>query len=70
MIDTNIRQLVAYAIDRDLIDPRDSRWAVNRLLEVLQMDAIADGEIPTEIPPLEEILAPLLDDAAARGLID
>ncbi len=70
MIDTNIRQLVAYAIDRDLIDPRDSRWAVNRLLEVLQMDAIADGEIPTEIPPLEEILAPLLDDAAARGLIE
>ena len=70
MIDTNIRQLVAYAIDRDLIDPRDSRWAVNRLLEVLQMDAIADGEIPTEIPPLEEILAPMLDDAAARGLIE
>ena len=70
MIDTNIRQLVAYAIDRDLIDPRDSRWAVNRLLEVLRMDAIADGEIPTEIPPLEEILAPLLDDAAARGLIE
>ena len=70
MIDTNIRQLVAYAIDRDLIDPRDSRWAVNRLLEVLRLDAIADGEIPTEIPPLEEILAPLLDDAAARGLIE
>ena len=70
MIDTNIRQLVAYAIDRDLIDPRDSRWAVNRLLEVLRLDAIADGEIPTEIPPLEEILAPMLDDAAARGLIE
>ena len=70
MIDTNIRQLVAYAIDRDLIDPRDSRWAVNRLLEVLGLDAIEDGEIPTEIPPLEEILAPMLDDAAARGLIE
>ena len=70
MIDMNIRQLVAYAIDRELIDPRDSRWAVNRLLEVLGLDAIEDGEIPTEIPPLEEILAPLLDDAAARGLIE
>ena len=70
MIDMNIRQLVAYAIDRELIDPRDSRWAVNRLLEVLGLDAIEDGEIPTEIPPLEEILAPMLDDAAARGLIE
>ena len=70
MIDMNIRQLVAYAIDRELIDPRDSRWAVNRLLEVLGLDAIEDGEIPTEIPPLEEILAPMLDDAVARGLIE
>ena len=70
MIDMNIRQLIAYAIDRELIDPRDSRWAVNRLLEVLGLDAIEDGEIPTEIPPLEEILAPMLDDAAARGLIE
>ena len=70
MIDMNIRQLVAYAIDRELIDPRDSRWAVNRLLEALGLDAIEDGEIPTEIPPLEEILAPMLDDAAARGLIE
>ena len=69
MIDTNIRQLVAYAMANDLIDPRDCRWAVNRLLEVLGKDALEDGELPTEIPPLEEILAPILDDAVARGLI-
>ena len=69
MIDTNIRQLVAYAMAHDLIDPRDCRWAVNRLLEVLGKDALEDGELPTEIPPLEEILAPMLDDAVARGLI-
>ena len=70
MIDKNIRELVAYAMDRELIDPQDCRWAVNRLLEVLEKDAIEDGDLPTEIPPLEEILAPILDDAAARGLIE
>ena len=69
MIDTNIKQLVAYAVSRELIDPQDSRWAINRLLEALQLDSIEDGPLPETVPPLEEILAPILDDAVARGLI-
>ena len=69
MIDLQIKQLVAYAVQNKLIDPQDARWAVNRLLEVLARDAIEDGPLPEAVPPLEEILAPLLDDAVARGLI-
>ena len=63
MIDLPIKQLVAYAVKNDLIDALDVRWAVNRLLEVLSLDAIEDGPLPAAVPPLEEILAPLLDDA-------
>ena len=69
MIDLPIKQLVAYAVKNDLIDALDVRWAVNRLLEVLSLDAIEDGPLPAAVPPLEEILAPLLDDAVKRGLI-
>ena len=69
MIDLQIKQLVAYAVKSELIDALDARWAVNRLLEVLSLDAIEDGPLPETVPPLEEILAPLLDDAVARGLI-
>ena len=69
MIDLQIKQLVAYAVKSELIDALDARWAVNRLLEVLSLDAIEDGPLPETVPSLEEILAPLLDDAVARGLI-
>ena len=51
MIDMNIRQLVAYAIDRELIDPRDSRWAVNRLLEIRLY-----REMGLSIPMIQDIL--------------
>ncbi len=69
MIDKQIRQLVSYAVKNDLIDAQDARWAVNRLLEALGLDSVEDGPLPEDVPPLEEILAPLLDDAVARGLI-
>ena len=69
MIDLQIKQLVAYAVKSELINALDARWAVNRLLEVLSLDAIEDGPLPETVPSLEEILAPLLDDAVARGLI-
>ena len=69
MIDKQIRQLVSYAVKNDLIDAQDARWAVNRLLEALGLDSVEDGPLPKDVPPLEEILAPLLDDAVARGLI-
>ena len=69
MIDLSVKQLVQYAVERGLIDPQDRLWATNRLLEVLNLDSFSDPALPKELPPLEEILGALLDDAAARGLI-
>jgi len=70
MIDLSMKQLVAYAVSNGLIEAQDSRWAINRILEVLGLDSIEDGPLPETVPPLEEILAPILDDAVARGLIE
>ncbi len=69
MTDKAIKQLVRYAAEQGLIDEADSIWAINRLLEVLQKETFDDPQIEEALPPLENILAVLLDDAAARGLI-
>ena len=69
MTDKAIKQLVRYAAEQGLIDEADSIWAINRLLEVLQKETFDDPQIEEALPPLENILAVLLGDAVARGLI-
>jgi len=64
-----IAALADYGIARELVDPRDRVYVINRLLEALELDDFApDGEACSE--SLEELLAGILDDAAARGIID
>ena len=69
MTDIAIKQLVRYAEMNGLIEAQDRFWATNRLLEVLKKETFDDPPLPETQPELEEILAVLLDDAAARGLI-
>ncbi|MBQ3266750.1 MAG: UDP-glucose--hexose-1-phosphate uridylyltransferase [Atopobiaceae bacterium] len=68
--------LVDYAEDRGLIGDEDRAYAANQLLDALQLEA-DDSFDPLmrvweedEVPPLEQILAALLDDAVTRGVID
>ena len=65
MICDEINALLRYALEKGLIDPCDEIWARNRLLDILGLPA---GEKAGE--DLETILKAILDDAAARGLID
>ena len=68
--------LVDYAQDCGLIGAEDRAYAANQLLDALRLEAddsfdpleraFAEGEVP----PLEGVLAALLDDAVARGVID
>lgn len=68
--------LVDYACDHGLIGAEDRSYAANLLLDVLGLEALgsfyarertcASGEVSR----LEEILATLLADAVARGVID
>lgn len=71
MIEAAVGNLVAYGVAHGLIAPEDRVYVRNRIIEVLGLEAYdptaetADGEAP-----VDDLLAPLLDDAAARGLID
>ena len=68
MRDQAIKDLVGYAVRTGLIEESDRTWAVNALLEAMQLDSWEEPQEAQE-RPLEDILRVLLDDAAARGLI-
>ncbi|MBQ1576712.1 MAG: galactose-1-phosphate uridylyltransferase, partial [Oscillospiraceae bacterium] len=69
MIYDEIGALVAYGLEKGLIEEADAVWARNRMLDILSLDAYEPaGEKTGET--LEEILKAILDDAAARGVID
>ena len=69
--DQAIAKLIAYALDKELIRSEEQMWAVNALLEVLELDSCA---MPQELPAVENgelpvILDALMDDAHARGVL-
>ena len=69
--DQAIAKLISYALDKELIRPEEQFWAVNALLEVLELDSCA---MPQELPAVEDgelpvILDALMDDAHARGVL-
>jgi galactose-1-phosphate uridylyltransferase, family 2 len=57
-----------YALRTGLIDVSEERWAVNTILDTLRCDALPEIEV-TDDAPLHAILAALLDDAHARGVL-
>ena len=69
MIDAYVAALAYYGIRRGLLEPCDRVWAINRLLEMMELDAFTPPEGEAAELPLEEILGRLLDDAAERGVI-
>ena len=68
-IETYIDSLVSYAMNKGLALPEDHTVLVNRLLELLQLDAYTPSDEP-QSEDLEEILAGLLDYACAKGLCE
>lgn len=63
-----VMQLVHYAVQRGLVEERESTWAVNSLLEVLRSDDLPPVEVHDDAP-LPEILDALCDDAFRRGIL-
>ena len=68
-IETYIDSLVSYAMNKGLALPEDHTVLVNRLLELLQLDAYTPSDEP-QSEDLEEILAGLLDYACTKGLCE
>lgn len=69
MVDAYIKGLVAYALEKGLIEPADGVFCLNALLSILKLDSLSD-DVPPADAPLEEILGALCDDAAKRGVIE
>lgn len=69
MTDNYILSLVEYAVRCGLIENEDKTFAVNRLLEVMQLDALKDDASAVDCE-LHEILEKLTDDAVARGVCE
>lgn len=69
-INSLIRQLVNYGMDKGLVPKEDEVYTVNRLLEVLKLDEYTEPEAVPESGELEQILAGMLDFAYADGLIE
>ena len=70
MVDREIQALAAYALDTGLIQPCERVWAVNALLEALELDGYTEPEAPVERPiDLPAVLTALMDDAHARGVL-
>ena len=66
MVNTYLASLIQYGLRTGLIEPCDTTYAVNQLLQVLQLDSYEESA--AKDLPLEEILNGLLDDAVARGV--
>lgn len=65
-VSANISSLVQYGLDCALIDPCDTIFMTNQLLQALCLDSF-EPAAPVALP-LEEILKGLLDDAVERGI--
>lgn len=74
MIDTCISSYIAaladYGVRTGLIEPSDRTWAVNGLLQAMELQEYQEPEEPLEERPLEEILGRLVDFCVKRGLIE
>ena len=68
-IDTSIRKLVCYGLEKGLFPKRDEVYITNRLLEILGLDEIDESEVYTDVD-LESTLQELLDYAVKKGLAE
>ena len=79
MVERAIYELVDYAIEKGFVEECEAVWAVNQVLDALQLDAIKEREEAfaeesvlegvSEEGRLAAILDLLLDDAYARGVL-
>lgn len=69
MVNEAIAKLVAYAQQTGSIEPCERIWAVNRILDVLGLDAWKDPGKNWGEYSLAPVLDELMDDAYARGVL-
>ena len=68
--DEAISKLISYALHTGLIEPCETTWAVNTILDALKLDSFAGPEPRDEAVELAPVLEALLDDAHQRGVLE
>ena len=67
---TALRTMLSFAREHGLIEAEDMPYTLNRLMDVMRMDAPGEGEALSPLPAtLTVCLDALCDEAAKRGLI-
>ncbi len=69
MIDSYIKALISYAVEKNLIEESDKVYCTNSILYLLKKDAY-DGDCDTAEGKVNEILDKLCDYAAENGIIE
>ena len=67
-MDKYILALTDHAVNTGLIEKEDTIWAQNALLQVMQLDEVA--QVTPVQAPLHEILEALTENAVSRGICD
>ena len=67
-VNVYIASLVQYGLDKKLIEPCDTIYVTNQILEAMKLDSFEPAD--PEPMSLEEILNGLLEDAVARDVCD
>ena len=70
MLQESIKKLVQYGIDTGLTPECERIYTTNRLLDGMKEDEYIDPECDLSHIVLEDVLADLLDEAVARGIIE
>jgi len=69
IISKNIKALILYGIEKELLSEEDVIFTQNRLLEIMNEDSFEDEALEEKIE-LEDILKSLCDAAVKKGLIE
>ena len=68
--DEAISKLISYALHTGLIQPCETTWTVNTVLDALKLDSFSGPEPRDEAVELAPVLEALLDDAHRRGVLE
>ncbi len=64
-----IKELVGYGIQKELVQPEDEIYTINRLLELLQLDEYEDPGDTAPAEDLEQTLGDMMDWAYEHGVL-
>lgn len=67
-MDRLISELIAYGMERGLIDAEDKTFVINRLLEIFDLDSFAWSK--EDVRPIHHILSDMADYAVQKGIIE